>query len=156
MNSATYLENIEPVTPSKVDVVLAKETSQQLARLLENRSEYQMQFVDQGQLEVPLRIPASAMQLFVHMLEEMAKGNTVSLTSIQNELSTQQAALLLNVSRPYLTQLLKSGEIPFRKVGTHRRVRYRDLMEYKRQTDVERLKALEALTEQAQLLNMGY
>lgn len=153
---ATYLENVEPVTPSKVDVVLAKETSQQLAKLLGNRSEYQMQFVDPGQLDVPLRIPAGAMQLFVHMLEEMAKGNTVSLTSIQNELSTQQAALLLNVSRPYLTRLLESGEIPFRKVGTHRRVRYGDVMEYKQRTDVERLKALEALAEQAQLLNMGY
>ena len=58
---ATYLENVELVTPSKVDVILTKETSQQLAKLLENRSEYQMQFVDQGQREIPLQIPAGAM-----------------------------------------------------------------------------------------------
>ena len=70
------------------------------------------------------------------------------------ELTTQQAAEFLNVSRPYLIKLLESGQIPFRRVGTHRRIRFRDLRLYKSQDDLKRRQAADELTQLSQELGL--
>jgi excisionase family DNA binding protein len=89
-------------------------------------------------------------------LTEIGEGNAVSIISIHAELTTQEAADVLNVSRPFLVNLLERGELPFHKIGTHRRIRYQDVIAYKERIDTKRRKALDDLTEQAQALNMGY
>ncbi|NJM53154.1 MAG: excisionase family DNA-binding protein [Blastocatellia bacterium] len=86
----------------------------------------------------------------------IAKGKTVVVTPEPTEFSTQQAADFLKVSRPFLVKLLENNEIPFRKVGKHRRVRFEDLISYKQRIDAKRLKVLEKLAEQAQELDLGY
>lgn len=103
-----------------------------------------------------IEIPARAIRLLMNILEEMAAGHSVQVTSIQNELTTQEAAELLNVSRPYLVSLLEQNKIPHRKVGTKRRIRAEDVLAYKADIETKRLTVLNELANEAQKLNMGY
>jgi excisionase family DNA binding protein len=154
--NALLSESFETIAPTEADTQLARESSRKLAaHKLGRRASVRIQVLDDHEPET-VALPASALRLLQHILTEMAQGNAVTLIPIHAELTTQQAADLLNVSRPFLVGLLDSGQIPHRKVGTHRRVLFRDVMAYKQKNDAERLKALEELTAQAQELNMGY
>lgn len=103
-------------------------------------------------LEIDL--PDEAVDLLRTILAYMAEGNAVQLVPIHAELTTQQAADLLAVSRPFLVRLLEAGVIPHRKVGTHRRILARDLLAYKQREDEERRDATRSLTQEAQKLGL--
>lgn len=93
----------------------------------------------------PVVLPAAVIKLLGGLLAELAKGNAVTLMAHHAQLTTQQAADLLNVSRPFLVDLLESGQLPYYKTGTHRRVRFADLMIYKQRRDAESEMALREL-----------
>jgi excisionase family DNA binding protein len=101
-------------------------------------------------------LPPSVARALVDVLTDMAEGRPVSVASSDEELTTREAAELLNVSRPHLVKLLEEGEIPFHKVGTHRRVYREDVLEYKARQREEAEEAMQNLTDQAQELGLGY
>lgn len=103
-----------------------------------------------------LEVPRKAMDLWLKVLSEMAEGNSVTVASFGSELSTQEAADLLQVSRPHLVKLLETGKIPFKKVGVHRRVNLSDVIKYETELKKERKTNLGLLAEEAQELGMGY
>lgn len=143
--------------PTDEEVALARESGRALSACLHRRAQtQQIEVLDDQGAAHPVRLPVSVLRLLVDVLTEIGEGNAVSLMPIHAELTTQEAADVLNVSRPFLVQLLERGDIPFHKTGTHRRVRYRDVIDYKTRIDSERAKALDALAEQAQALGMGY
>ena len=103
-----------------------------------------------------VELSPGVVEILTQTLSYIAKGKSVVVTAQPTEFTTQRAADFLLVSRPFLIKLLETGEIPFRKVGKHRRVRFEDLIAYKEQIDNKRLKVLEELTAQAQELKLGY
>jgi excisionase family DNA binding protein len=156
---ATLLSEFpETVTPTPDDTRLAQESSRRLTRFLaaKPRKPLRVRIGPDDEAEETISIPVSAFRLLNDILTEMAKGNAVTLIPVHAELTTQQAADLLNVSRPFLVEQLEKGVIPFRKVGTHRRILFQDLMAYKQTMDRNRLQALDELSAQAQELGMGY
>jgi excisionase family DNA binding protein len=152
----------EPIAPTTAETALARESSRQLSKFLGKHSvgmqtpNLKLLVQADNEREEIIAIPASAFRLLTDILTQMARGNAVTLMPVHTELTTQQAADILNVSRPFLISLIKDGKIPCRKVGTHRRIRFDDVMVYKQEIDRERLHTLEELAREAQELDMGY
>lgn len=142
--------------PTAEEVLLARECSRTLAAVLETRDETQQIELSTPSGSQRVMVPVSALRMLVEILTQVGAGNAVSIIPIHAELTTQEAADLLNVSRPFLVAALDRGELPFRKVGTHRRIRYEDVLTYKERIDNDRKKNLEELAAQAQELNLGY
>jgi excisionase family DNA binding protein len=103
-----------------------------------------------------LRLPPKVLRLFADMLGNLAQGKSVAILPREMDLTTQEAALFLNVSRPYLIRLLEEGKIAFHKVGKHRRVLFKDIVAYKEARSAKSLDALAKLAEEAQELGLGY
>lgn len=141
--------------PTQTEVEQAKESSRTLSK-----------YADVDRVQLSLRgsngetddmvLPGHVLQLLLDVLSEISKGNAISLIPYHQEVSTQEAANLLNVSRPYLVGLLEQGDIPFRKVGAHRRVRLEDVMNYKERIDRQRSQTLDELAALSQQEGMGY
>jgi excisionase family DNA binding protein len=137
--------------PTETDVQLARESSRALGPLAQQNLRVRIE----GRAE-PVEIPAPAVRLLVDLLVEMAAGNSVTLIPVHAELTTQQAAEILGVSRPFVVSQLEAGHLKFHKVGTHRRIHFLDVMAYKQRMMTDRKNALDELAEQAQDLNLGY
>ena len=115
-----------------------------------------IQIFDDRQQAHQVELPTSALRLLVDILAELAEGNAVKVVPVHAELTTQEAADLLNVSRPHLVKLLEEGALPFHRAGKHRRVRFAELMKYKDARDRAGEAAMAELTRLAQDLRMGY
>jgi excisionase family DNA binding protein len=145
--TATSFDPTEPVAPSEADMHLARESAGRLARLLAKANgALELRVTDPDGASETVTIPSAAFRLLVTILAEMARGNAVRLIPHHAELTTQEAAGLLNVSRPWLVRLLDGGHIPFHRVGTHRRVLFKDVMTYKAEHRRVRGAALDALS----------
>jgi excisionase family DNA binding protein len=145
------LERPDATVPSKEETELATESSRLLAK--QPKDGALRVRLDDGQ---ELTLPKSVTSLLAHILTEMSHGNAVTMIPVHAEMTTQEAAEFLNVSRPHLVHLLERGEMEFHMVGTHRRIKFQQLQSYKNRVDETGKKAREALTKEAQDLNMGY
>ncbi len=122
-----------------------RDVLERIEDLYEQEPASTIKFITPSEEEV-IEIPDSVMRVVRSVVHLMARGEAVSVVPVHRELTTQQAADLLNVSRQYLVRLLERGEIPFTKTGTHRRIKFGDLIEYKRHRDEHRRSKLDELT----------
>jgi excisionase family DNA binding protein len=130
--------------PSENDTKISIESSRILSTYL-SPDVHQIKIVEASGQEHEATIPSAAYRLLVDVLNQMAQGNSVTLVPIHTELTTQEAADLLNVSRPFLIKQIDPGAIPHHKVGNHRRIKFNDLMVYKERVDQEALAALDEI-----------
>jgi excisionase family DNA binding protein len=122
--------------------------------LVTHRDATQVEVTVEGAEEGGLVLPREAVELLATMLAHLAAGRGVSVMPHDAELTTQQAADLLNVSRPFLIGLLQAGEIEYRTVGTHRRVPVQSLLDYRRRDDRRRREAADELTQLGQEMGL--
>ena len=142
---------LAPTLPSEAEAILAKETSRVLAARVQTADPLQLRMLDDPTADT-VRLPATAVRMLIQILEEMARGNAMTLIPVHAELTTQEAADMLHISRPSLIQLLDEGKIEYRRVGTHRRVRFDALIA--RRTDAERRAVLAELAAYDQELGL--
>ena len=149
--SAVIRETLLP--PTEKEAKLAKESSRLLAACIGDGPTAKLRVIDsEGEFEVPV----SALRMLVDILAHMAEGHAVNLVPIHAELTTQEAADFLNVSRPFVVSLLEKNELPYRKVGTHRRILFKDLLAYRERTMTQSKQIAAELAAQGQDLRMGY
>jgi len=144
--------------PSKSDQKLALNTLEYLEKreskiLSEKTKSVDIRFGDSKQI---IEIPLKAYRFLHAILSSMAEGKSVILLPTDSELSTQEAAELLNVSRPHIVKLLEEEKIPHHKVGSHRRIQLKDLLKYDEDVKKDRRSILNELTKEAQDLKLGY
>jgi len=143
--------------PSPEEAALAKLCSQELAGVLAtNGDEQNFSFTDKSGKAHDITLPKSALNLFIEVLTQLGEGNIVQITPIHAELTTQQAADMLNMSRPTLIKLLDEAAIPFSRTGNRRKVAYVDVMKYKDDLLNRRLASLDELSALDQENAMGY
>lgn len=142
------------ISPNSADTELAKESSRSLAARLGRNNNGSLLEVRDEETGETLKLPTPAVRALLHVLTEMGQGHSVTVTPIHSELSTQQAADLLNVSRPYLVKLVDEGAIPSRKVGVQRRLLLDDVIAYKKVMYAKQLQGMAELTELSQQMGL--
>jgi excisionase family DNA binding protein len=147
--------SISSIDAGDVDAEVAERAARRIRDYLEGHPDDALiEALGETGGEDALVIPRPTAIMFAQILDLLGQGCGVQIIPKEIELSTQQAAGVLNVSRPYLIGLLESGKIPFRKVGRHRRITFEDLMAYKRRDDLERRAAADDLAELSEELGL--
>ena len=134
-----------PDRPSEDEIAQAKEASRQLARLVPADERPLRLFTQDNQHEM-IAIPPGALRLFMDVLTQLGQGRSVTIVPGKAELTTQEVADYLNVSRPYVVKLIESGKLPARRVGARRRVAFDDLVKFDELDRRQRRAALDELT----------
>ena len=148
--------SIEKVTKSDQKIALSsiKLISESEDQAIKNKAEVVKIRIQES--DEVVSIPLKALKLLKLIISNMAQGRSIALLPTDAEITTQQAAEILNVSRPHVIKLLEKGEIPYRKVGSHRRILLQDILDYESRFRSERRKKLDYLAKEAQKLNLGY
>jgi excisionase family DNA binding protein len=166
------LTRLAPVAPTPEEVAVAQEANRHLQNLLAGAAKkakgrlgsrgtpyaLRLEVTREPSTAAPqtIPLPAAAVRLLANILDGMAHGKAIAVLPCGRELTTEEAAQLLNVSRPFVAKLVDEGKLPARKVGRHRRIRLEDLMAYKRRDDEVREQALTELAAMSQELDLGY
>jgi len=138
---------------SKFDQKVAIDSIKTLKFSKKKESTIKIEIAESGEIII---IPTKAFKILRAVLKNMAEGNSIAIIPSNSELTTQEAANILNISRPHLVKLLESGKIPFTKVGSHRRIELKDIVAFENKLSKQRRSKLNKLAEQAQKLKLGY
>lgn len=151
-----YAHSTEAITPNPHETEIARESQNALAtfNLQNEQDEIHVHLHTQDNQDAKFVLPRAAALLLLTGLQEMAKGNAVSVVPIQAELTTQQGADLLCVSRPYFIKLLDEGKIPYRKVGAYRRIRAQDVLAYIKEYQEAATQAMRELVAESQAMGL--
>ena len=141
----------EPIVPTEKDVLIARESQRQIGRMKFGRKESVGLEIEGHQISIPVGIA----RLLIHVLGRMAEGKSIAMIPFENEVSPQEAAEILRVSRPFAAKLFDEGAIPSRRVGTHRRALTSDVLAYREREKKARLRILDELAAEGQRLDMG-
>jgi excisionase family DNA binding protein len=152
MATTAVPEHVLSPDPSEQDDLV--ELREQLARISARRGRPVARLVGLDGSEV--EIPASAFAALRTVVRDMAQGLTITLIPHDKELTTKEAADILNMSRPFLVRLLDRGEIPYHRVGTHRRLNVEDVLAYRELRAKRRREKLRELTELSEQVEGGY
>ncbi|MCY1029909.1 helix-turn-helix domain-containing protein [Corallococcus sp. BB11-1] len=140
----------EPVAASGVSLEQVRKLAQLITRELGEKGSGHPLFSLLGPNHESVPLPTDVLTLMQQLLAILASGDAVTVVPVHKELTTQQAANLLNVSRQYLVQLLDEGRIPFHRTGTHRRVYSKDVLEYRARQKSDRRAQLDAMMRESQ------
>ena len=154
------MSNVIDRLDSKEDVELAKAAQRCIVSALDHSRAVNIAVVEDGVERLDgaplLKLPPKVLRLLADLLGSLAQGKAVAIMPKELDVTTQEAAMFLNVSRPFVIRLLDEGKIPHHKVGTHRRIRFEDVVQYKDDRTKRSQDALQELVDQAQGLKMGY
>jgi excisionase family DNA binding protein len=142
----------DPLVATDEEAIIAREAAEKLKPLADAKADVKLRVLENINIIVPL--PARAVEMIVDFLLAMAERKPVSVLPHTAELTTQQAADFLNVSRPHLVGLVEKGEVAFRKVGTHRRIRVSDLFAFKKKSEETGRSAIRNMVAEAQKLEL--
>jgi excisionase family DNA binding protein len=140
------MEFIDIEKPSKEDQRAAMESYNALTAMLEKLHSENPE-IEIEETEEKIRIPLSALKLLAKILKEISQGRPISIVPIATEMTTQAAAELLGCSRPHIVKLLEEGKIEYTKVGKHRRIKYEDVVNYKKKIKSEQKKTIHEIME---------
>lgn len=141
--------------PTEQESIAARHSRQHLSRYAREHKSLTVHVKDADH-DDSIELPAAAVSLLMDILGAMASGQGITLIPENVELTTVQAAGVLNVSRPYFIKLLDAGQIPYRKVGKHRRILMEDVIKFQQEREQQQETALDQLVAEAQEHNMGY